>query len=253
MKAVAGVLALLCIGATLGHEPTPQPTDALVIATYNVHQWYAEAPEGASGLMAVRDALRAVDADIIILQETEGARLTSQSSDAVRWLAWSLGMHHHSGAPMADQVYNVAILSRMPLLDVEVVWLPAEQSIERLALVATVETVRGPVRIIGTHFQTDVFPQDRLDQAARVVDLILSSPVPVIVAGDLNTEPGPDPAWRLLLDVLDDPWVGDGATYSASDSQQRIDHILTRGITPTQMWVFGGPEASDHRGVAARF
>ncbi len=253
MKALGALLAIFCIGATVGHTPDAVAADDLVVVTFNVHQWYAEAPEGASNLAAVRDLLRATDADIIVLQETEGARITSQASDAVRWLAWSLGMHHHSGAPMMAQSYNVAVLSRMPLQDPQVVWLPADESIERLALTATVDTARGRILLIATHFQTDIFEVDRERQALAVKAMVRASPLPVILAGDLNTEPGTDPAWTTLRSVLDDHWQGNGNTYSAANPTQRIDHILTSGIAPLEMWVFGGPDASDHRGVAARF
>lgn len=254
MRTLAALLAIVCVGATMGHEPSAVPGDSLVVVTLNVHQWYAETPAGASGLVPVRDALRALDADIIVLQETEGARLTSQASDAVRWLAWSLGMHHHGGAPMSQQSYNVAVLSRTPLQDAQVVWLPAEESIERLAVTATVPTPRGDIFLIATHFQTDIFPADRVRQATAVRELAMKSPLPVIVAGDLNTEPGDDAAWAILMSVFEDHWDGEGGhTYSAAAPHERIDHILTSGIAPVEIWTFGGPSLSDHRGVVARF
>ncbi len=254
MRAVAALLAILCIGATVAHEPSATAGDSLVVVTLNVHQWYAESPTGASGLEAVRDALRAMDADVIVLQETEGARLTSQASDAVRWLAWSLGMHHHGGAPMSGQSYNVAVLSRMTLQDARVVWLPAEESIERLAVTGTLATTHGSIFLIATHFQTDVFPTDRARQAAAIIGLATASDLPVILAGDLNTEPGPDPAWTALMTVFQDHWPDAGGhTYSASEPRERIDHILTLGIKPRDMQTFGGPAISDHLGVVARF
>ncbi len=253
MKGAATLLAILCVAATLAYEPDPVPADDLVVVTFNVHQWYAE-DDGAANVLAVRDALAAIDADIIVLQETEGARITSQVADPVRWLAWSLHMHHHAGAPMSEQSYNVAILSKNPLIDAQVVWLPALDSIERLAVTATVDTIRGPVFLIATHFQTDVFPDDRTRQAAAVRDLASQTEHPVILAGDLNTEPADDPAWILLNQTFEDHWTdGPGYTSEAGSPARRIDHIMTRGIAPSQMWTFGGPEVSDHLGVAARF
>jgi endonuclease/exonuclease/phosphatase family metal-dependent hydrolase len=77
---------------------------------------------------------------------------------------------------------------------------------------------------------------------------------PAVVLGDFNATPDEAPI-GVLTDTLTDAWAaacdGPGHTYSASDPFQRIDYAFVRGFEVAEASVFGGPDESDHRGVAA--
>jgi vancomycin resistance protein VanJ len=76
-----------------------------------------------------------------------------------------------------------------------------------------------------------------------------------VVLGDLNTAPTDrvfTPLTRLLRDAQADAGRGFGFTWPASVPVTRPDHVLYRGLTPTDAGVLRTP-ASDHRAVTAGF
>jgi endonuclease/exonuclease/phosphatase family metal-dependent hydrolase len=227
---------------------TGDPTD-LRVATYNLHQWVDA--RGQYNLRAVARLLRGQDAGVVGLQETEGARVTAGHVHGVRWLAETLGYHWHPGPDTATGGYGVALLSAWPLSDVEVVELPRTDSAVRVAMRATVAHPDGPFRVVNAHLETE--GEVRVAQAARVRDLTAGADRAVVL-GDFNATPDEEPI-AVLTEVLTDAWAaagdGPGDTYCASDPFQRIDYAFVRGFSVEDASVFGGPEASDHRGVRA--
>ena len=144
--------------------------------------------------------------------------------------------------------------------------------------------LRGKLyRVVTTHLET--FNLDI--QAAQALELVngpLISSLPVVLAGDLNSDadnpdPAQSPAYHILIDAgFLDPWTtvhpgdpgftwplhGEDPTSASSSPNQRIDMILTRGdqiadrgavligntlsdLTPSGLW------PSDHAGVVGSF
>jgi vancomycin resistance protein VanJ len=72
--------------------------------------------------------------------------------------------------------------------------------------------------------------------------------------GDLNgatTDRGLASLNSRLASVQDEVGAGFGFSWPAAFPVARIDHILTRGVTPTDAWTLPAT-SSDHRPVAAR-
>jgi endonuclease/exonuclease/phosphatase family metal-dependent hydrolase len=123
-------------------------------------------------------------ADLWMLQE---------STAVVQDIAAGMGMHYvYAPAEKLDheETSGLAILSRYPLTGTKRVPLPRYDLVFhsrcRIALSATVHAPGGPVHVINAHLDTRITRDQRLRQAAPLLDME-NSGVPIIVAGDFNT------------------------------------------------------------------
>lgn len=234
----------------------PPPSGALRVVTYNIH--------GISGEALVRalqsdPALAA--ADLILLQEVSSFGMCSAACAA----AAQLGMasvfapgHQQDGG-----LSGVAILSRWPLRDPQIIELPYRHAVmnsaRRIALAATLDSASGPVRAIAVHLENRVNPAARISQLAPALEHAKRFEGAVILAGDMNTSPFlwlghllPIPAGiqddRLDAAVrragLDTPVADAGATSQWLG--MRLDAIYTRGLRAGARGVAVNVRASDH-------
>ncbi|KAF4408766.1 endonuclease/exonuclease/phosphatase family protein [Streptomyces lycii] len=245
----------------------------LRVATYNI-----AAGAGTDRVFdpeRTADALRALDADVIGLQEVDvhwGAR--SEWRDLTAGLAESLGMHAYfapiysldppaEGAPRRE--FGVAVLSRFPVLRAE------NHEITRLSTQdpdpvpapapgfgeVVVRAHGVPVHVYTTHLDYRADPSVRQAQVAdtrRIMaeDCDRHGRCPrQVLTGDFNAEPGAAelaPLWDALTDAAP---AGDGFTYPAGTPAKRIDYVtVSDGIRVRRAEV---PQtlASDHRPVVA--
>ncbi|MFF8552810.1 endonuclease/exonuclease/phosphatase family protein [Streptomyces sp. NPDC015501] len=211
----------------------------LRVATYNIH-----AGAGADGVFDLDRQvaeLRAIDADVIGLQEVDrhwGAR--SAWRDLAGELAERLGMHlsfapiysldpSEAGGPRAE--FGVAVLSRHRIVSAE------NHEITRLSTQdpnpvpapapgfgEVVVRVRGlPVHVYVTHLDYRPDPAVRVAQVADTRRIMAEDRGPKILLGDLNAEPAaPElaPLWRELADA--DPGA---PTFPARNPVKRIDFV----------------------------
>lgn len=281
----AAILALATSWATMApaqagpgarFEAGPDPTHSSVVvrvATYNI-----AAGSGAGGfdVDATAATLRALDADIIGLQEVDvhwSAR--SQWRDLATELAEKLGMRVFFGPiysldPLEDgaprREYGVAILSRYPILRA------TNHEITRLSTQVPdpvpepapgfpevlVNAKGALIRVYVTHLDYRGDPTVRVMQVADTLRIMAEDdprPTSQVLVGDFNAPPSA-PELAPLWEVLDDAWAvangpEGGLTYPADDPVRRIDYIATsRDVRVTSVDV---PEslASDHRPVVA--
>jgi endonuclease/exonuclease/phosphatase family metal-dependent hydrolase len=156
----------------------------LRIVTFNVH-YGADVP---ALVRAVRENSRLRAADVLLLQEIE----QHPGDDRPAALAEALGLNvvYAAARPAGNGTHGLAILSRLPLRDLEVVGLHEYDLVystrRRIALGATVDVDGRPLRIFNVHLDTRLAPEQRMDQlepvAARASELARA-----IVGGDLNT------------------------------------------------------------------
>jgi endonuclease/exonuclease/phosphatase family metal-dependent hydrolase len=112
--------------------------------------------------------------------------------------------------------------------------------------------------IAGTHLATD--PAERPGQAAVLARALAEVQTPIILAGDVNEEPGGE-AWTTLADGRVDAASAFSAqaeaeaTFPAAGPAQRLDAIFVdRRLAVTEYRVVDTPEArraSDHLPVVA--
>lgn len=239
VAAVLVTLLVLLAVALVPVAPSAAPQGpTLRVLTYNVHQGFNN--DGAVDPELYATVLRAADADLVALQESDTARLTSGNLDLVGYLAERLGYHAYYGPPTRDQSFGIALLSRYPLLQASHTYLTG--SVDRRALIgAQVEVGGQTVWVFVTHFALGV--EDREAEAAEVLALTRLTVDPHILAGDLNSCPDglcpgypgrADEVYDRMTVAYVDTWTAAGFavddprghTYHAADPFERIDYVF---------------------------
>ena len=157
--------------------------------------------------------------------------------------------------PAADPVWGDAVLSRWPMRDPRSLPLAAVGAPTGAQALAVTLDLGDGVRtaVVSTHLQP---PPGRgpVVQARAVADFATryAAGRPLVVAGDLNTEPGDEAFAEFtsagLVDAL--ATARPLATSPADDPRQQIDHIfVSPGLTPGDP-VAPRSTASDHLPVA---
>ncbi|GHF94994.1 hypothetical protein GCM10017783_03610 [Deinococcus piscis] len=240
---LAALAGLGYAGLTL-HLPQPPQTGDLTLLTYNI----ARGTQGSAEALAAQ--IRAQDADIVTLQETNGwdAEFTPE---LLRQLPGYQAAQTGAGGELVT-------LSRLPILGSREVLLPETT---RRFLVTAVQTPQGKLNVVNVHFSTvlvsgvlkgQVIPTRNRRGAQLDILLRETAQMPqVVVAGDFNTPPR-GRVYRALSGQFVNAWdaAGQGFGYSfpAQVPVLRIDHVFARGLQPVQAEVLdaGG---SDHRGL----
>jgi endonuclease/exonuclease/phosphatase family metal-dependent hydrolase len=256
------------------------------VMTWNI--WWRFGPRWRERQPGLVDTLRAVDSDVVALQEVWGTADTTQAHE----FAEQLDLHPAFAGPALppppvpveteDQVgvrVGIGLLSRWPIRTVRPVELPARHRTPApVAMVATVNHPAGALHVVVSCLEWEpAYNDDRIAQGHALVELAtdpaLDGPLPVVVAGDLNAAPD-SPVLRPLHDALVDAWTAgrgdpDAVTIPSSHPSapveaeelidRRIDHIFLRPGQPRQRLVVesaalagaavDGLHPSDHRAV----
>jgi endonuclease/exonuclease/phosphatase family metal-dependent hydrolase len=244
--AAAGIAAILGCGGDAAVEGVP-----LRVVAYNIR--HGEGVDRQLDLERIADVLRSLEPDVVALQEidsvtgrTGGVRQASRLGELMEMeAAFGAFMDYDGGA------YGMALLSRYPLLAVTNHLLPPGEE-PRTALTARIRVGEGgpEVLVAGIHlYRTE---EERLAQAARLVEVFDTVGAPVILAGDFNSTPG-SAVMELLAGAWSVPLKGDSIlTFPADAPEREIDFILLRPtdrFTITEYRVVSEPLASDHRPV----
>jgi endonuclease/exonuclease/phosphatase family metal-dependent hydrolase len=246
--------------------PTANPPaihDPLHVVTFNTHMITGD--RIAKAILADK-ALR--DADLITLEEVH--REGPGCSGACE-VARELGMYavYAPGHVNGKGTDGVAILSRIPISDADVIELPEFNvhinSGRRIALTATVVLDDEPVHIYAVHLENRLDVKDRRTQMQAVLDRAKADSGRVIIAGDFNTSPF---TWLFHLipiptttqdDRLEElvrangfqtPVVDSGAT--SRFIAMKLDAIYTRGFDTLSFATAAAQNASDHLALWAK-
>jgi endonuclease/exonuclease/phosphatase family metal-dependent hydrolase len=211
------------------------------VAAYNLRMGYGI--DGRFDARAVADLLLREHVDVVLLSEIDRGWLLNGGQDQLRILSRLTGMHAAFG-PAADPVWGDAILSRVPLTDVERHRFPSYGAVTGAgALQASLQWGGLRVTVIATHLQpgadgTDDTVRQAGDLAALMRRAVRDRPGAVLAGGDLNTTPGSE-AWRALRLVhasATDPGLGGLSdsleavrpllTSSSDDLTEEIDHVF---------------------------
>lgn len=243
--------------------PREQAPITLRVVTFNVH-YARDVPALAESLRA-SPALR--DADLFLLQEIEahpkeGSSRTRRLAEAMQLnYVYAPARHTREGG-----THGLAILSRFPLSDIEVLELPrfdlGAKTRRRIALGATVDIAGRLLRLYNIHLDTRINIADRLTQLQPVMDAAAQHEVKeVILGGDFNTNPfrwawGRVPVFASKqAGTLDEfmkkngyavPVAASGSTTRRKLWRVRLDSLYTRGLEPQRFDVDRSVESSDH-------
>jgi len=246
------------------------------LATFNILHGRTVA-DGVVDLERLRAAVKAIDADVLALQEVDCDQPRSQLADLTAVAAEAMGAVSHrfvaalAGTPGATwsaatgeeqpgtAAYGVALLARYPVRQWQAIRLPRipmrfpmylpgpgkvmiVREEPRAVVAAQLETPCGVLTVANTHLSF-VPGWNRLQLRHLHRDL-QGMPGPRVLMGDLNMAP-PTPVkvtgWRSLAAA---------GTFPAGDPQRQLDHVLVDDLALRVLRV-DTPELpiSDHRAL----
>jgi len=244
--------------------PVARSPERLRVVSFNVH--YARDVGLLAQSLKSNPALR--DADVFLLQEIES--YAGEGSSRARKLAEALGLNYvyaPARSTRSGGTHGLAILSRYPLSEIEVVPLPhndlGAKTRRRIALGATVEAAGRRLRLYNLHLDTRINIDARLAQLAPVLEAARRQPhETVVIGGDFNTNPlrwawgGRLPWFRsnqaAEVDSFMDargfatPLTASGSTTHRKLWKVRLDSIYIRGLEPKDFHIEEGVDVSDH-------
>ena len=151
---------------------------------------------------AIESTLRAVDADVIALQEVWETTRRNQAAELARTLGYT---DHVFGANLERDGVRAgnAIVSRWPITRREVHMLPRaagdardDEGEERIVVFAEIDGPRGPIQVYCVHLSwSDDHSAVRQAQVAEICRIVRERrprTFPAVLCGDLNADPGSD-------------------------------------------------------------
>jgi endonuclease/exonuclease/phosphatase family metal-dependent hydrolase len=272
LGAITVTLIILTGGVSIinyiDHPGERELVDELVVATYNIHHGFSN--EGRIDPGRHLDLLERIDPDIIFLQESDSLLFSEGNFDPAFFIASRMDMFLFRGPNPGTGSPGVAILSRFPMEDIEVHYLPST-AIQRIALSCIVTIKEEEVRLIGLHMGLE--EEERSDQIDEIVEIVSGFEEEIIMGGDFNTEPQEKMMGKINHDLfgfgnssgnislgLGSVWHSspdrggrslDTPTYPApdvDDEEAHIDYVLfSDGFDVKKAGIDDGIGVSDHR------
>jgi len=171
--------------------------NTLKVLTYNIHKGFNSTNRNFI-LHGIKESIRQIDADLLMLQEIHGERDISKkryddwpSSSQFEFLADEIWHHHAYGknAIYKSGHHGNAILSKYPIVEWENIDVSFMQSASRSLLHGTIELTetRQLVHAICVHLGLFGLERQRgLNKLISRIDSHVPHDAPLIIAGDFN-------------------------------------------------------------------
>ena len=225
------------------------------VMSYNIHQGFGTS--GDLDMEALALAIEAERPDVVALQEVSRGWMVNGSVDTMEWLSQRLEMPYVWG-PAADSVWGNAILSHLPVTEVEHHSMPnnSELVMDRGFLWVVLDTGQGTrLRVIATHFHSGEGDSDlRLPQSLAVLKR-WQNETRTILLGDFNGSPESREIQAIVNGGFRDAFVvaeaaGPGFTFASDDLVERIDYIFVTPDLAARDYSARVTQASDHLPIA---
>ena len=229
---------------------------------FNIHA--GKDASNRSNLDEVAQLITSSGADVVLLQEVDRGTERSGGVDQLQRLAEATKYTPVFGRSLDYDggQYGIAALTRNEVLFSETTPLPVTPPQERaggsreprVGLLIVTRTVLGGLQLVNTHLDASRDHVYRLQESRTLLDIVrsrLTADAPVLLGGDLNSEPESEVQQQLRAAGLRDAWMecgqGDGFTFPAHQPAKRIDYLfLTGRLTCTAARVVE-TNISDHR------
>ncbi len=247
---VLALVAALTTDELLVSTNRDGPPERVRVVAYNIRMGFGM--DGRFDPDALARAGRG--ADVVVLGEVDRGWLLNGGHDTLDLLAERLDMPYVF-APAADPLWGDAVLSRWPLERTRTRPLSAVGAPTGAQVLGTTLDLGAGVRlaVVATHLQPppgrEPVVQAR-EVAAFAVDY--ADGLPLVVAGDLNTEPGESAYAEFTRAGLVDALTSARPlpTSPSDEPRSEIDHVLVSpGLTASDAAAPAGT-ASDHLPVA---
>lgn len=223
------------------------------VASYNIK--HGQGMDGKIDLKRTAEVILKMKADVVTLQEVDRNCGRSGNLDIAAELGKLLKMDHRFGKsiPLGKGSYGVAVLSRLPIVEMKHYKLPGgPEPRTALEVRVKVEGVEGPVSVVSIHndWTSD---EVRRGQVNSLLEQMGQVKNPIVLAGDFNAQR--EAASMKIFDregwqVLDKK----GAKTCPSDVPKvEIDFMVTKGVPwkVLEHKVVEEKVASDHRPIYA--
>jgi endonuclease/exonuclease/phosphatase family metal-dependent hydrolase len=219
------------------------------VATFNIHG--GRPISGPVNLPAITDAIQALEADVVALQEVHHyLPPPGVFQDQPRRLQALLDrpVTFRRSFGMGKTGYGNALVSNQPPERVRRHLLPSKG--EQRALVEYWLTLHGQeIRVLNTHF--GLTSEQRLAQSQRLVEVLASDDTPTVLLGDLNAEPD-SPEIRRLVDAgLRHAAPTEVLTFPCDHPTTRIDYVLVTDAFKIRDGFTVATPSSDHLPLVA--
>jgi endonuclease/exonuclease/phosphatase family metal-dependent hydrolase len=232
---------------------------ALKIMTYNIHHAGPPSKPDFIDVDAVAAAISREHPDLVALQEVDRLTKRSGSIDEAKLIAGKTGMHYrffkaidHDGGD-----YGLAILSRYPINNEATLNLPQVMKGEkRILAYADINLSNGTSIVFAdTHLDAQRADSNRVVQIQAIMSALSLYKKPVILCGDLNSEPSAKTIALLDHQFKRSCTADCGATIPVINPKKTIDFIALKNATWPVMEhrVIDETYASDHRPVVATY
>ena len=231
------------------NDEASESLDTLRIMAYNIH--HGEGMDEVLDLERIAVLINEWNPDLIALQEMDSVVTRTNGVDQTQVLGELTGMESVFGQFMPYQggAYGMAVMSKWPIVSSTNHRLPdGEEPRSALSI-----RVRSPhsgreLEFVGIHFY--MTEAERLAQAETLAAVYSDVDVPVVLAGDFNSEPD-----SPVIALLEDQWNfvdkgDDHFTFSSYDPVKEIDFFALRpgaSFRILSQSVLDEPVASDHR------
>jgi endonuclease/exonuclease/phosphatase family metal-dependent hydrolase len=249
LRAVVAIIAILTVTVPLwlfATAPAIGEGTAVVsevrLVNYNVRG--AVDVDGQLRPDRVGAEIRSSDPNVVVLQEVGRGWPIHATLDLLAYLSRDLDMEYVY-VPAADNQFGNAILSNLPMQELDGGPLPDDGTQRRSYIMVDVATAQGPLAVVATHLHSRSVPQ-----ITALLDAV-DGRMPAVIAGDMNFAPD-DPEVALFteagfIDVVGA--TGDPCRTTSAEPTSACDRpdwvFVTPDIRVGQVEI-GETVASDH-------